>query len=154
DGDFVRVYVVGRLVAVASALLTVWLLFCLGGEWAGPFAGMLLAVSPSHLLQSNQVRVDVTMIAMMVLTLLAAIRIQSNARRTTNQSGWQFLLLGIAAGLAIAGKYSAVSTVAAIAIAALWLQRFPWRGILAVAGGTLLGFLCGSPYLLVGAPPF
>jgi len=139
DRDFVRVYVVGRLVAVASALLTVWLLFQFGG-WAGAFAAMLVAVSPSHMLQSDQVRVDVTMTAMLVLTLLLATR-ADNTRR--------FLLLGIAGGLAIAGKYSAISAVAAIVLAAVWLARFPWRGILAAAGGTVGGFIAGSPYILV-----
>ncbi len=148
DGDFVRVYVVGRLVAVASALLTVWLLFQFPGEWAGPFAAMLLAVSPSHMLQSDQVRVDVTMSAMLVLTLLVGIRLQSNA------SPVQFLFLGIAGGLAIAGKYSAVSAVAAILLAALWLRRFPWRGMLTAALGVLLGFIAGAPYILVKPQAF
>jgi hypothetical protein len=138
-GDFERVYVVGRLVAVAAALLTVWLLFAIGG-WAGAFAAMLVAVSPSHMLQSDQVRVDVTMTAMLVLALLLATRAD-----TTNR----FLLLGLAGGLAIAGKYSAISAVAAIALAAIVLARFPWRGMLAVAGGTVLGFISGSPYILI-----
>jgi hypothetical protein len=143
DGGFTRVYVVGRLVAVASALLTVWLLFQFPGVWAGPFAAMLVAVSPSHMLQSDQVRVDVTMTAMLALTLLVGIRLRNNARAV------QFLLLGIAGGLAIAGKYSAVSGVAAIVLVALWLQRFPWRGVLMAAAGLLLGFIAGAPYILV-----
>src|SRR5260370_39986106 len=121
DGDFVRVYVVGRLVAVASALLTVWLLFQFPGVWAGPFAAMLLAVSPSHMLQSDQVRVDVTMTAMLGLTLLVGTRLQSNAGPV------QFLLLGVAGGLAIAGEYSAGSRVAGIILASLLPQRFTWR---------------------------
>jgi 4-amino-4-deoxy-L-arabinose transferase-like glycosyltransferase len=140
--DFVRVYVAGRLVAVAAALVTVWLLFQIGGAWAAMFAAMLVSVSPSHLLQSDQVRVDVTMTALVVLTLLVAVRIGS-------RNAVPFLVLGIAAGLAIAAKYSAVSVVAAIAIAALWQQRFPWRGILATTGGTLLGFIAGGPYVVI-----
>lgn len=152
DGDFRRVYVVGRLVAVGTALFTVWLLFCFSGEWAGPFAAMLLAASPSHMLQSDQVRVDVTMTAMVVLTLLVGIRIQRTTGKTANQTIRQFLILGVAAGLAIAGKYSAVSAVAAITLTALWLQGFPWRGMLAVAGGTLLSFLCTAPFILTKSP--
>lgn len=148
DGDFVRVYVVGRLVAVASALLTVWLLFQFPGVWAGPFAALLVAVSPSHMLQSDQVRVDVTMVAMLVLTLLVGIRAQ-------NKTGAiQFLLLGIAGGLAIAGKYSAVSGVGAILLAALGLRGFPWRGILSATAGLLLGFIVGAPYILVKPQAF
>src|SRR5262249_20084765 len=88
-GDFVRVYVIGRLVAVAAALLTVRLLFQFREHGAGMFAAMLVAVSPSHLLQSNQVRVDVTMTAFLVLTLLAAMQTQVDRRPR------QFLFLGI-----------------------------------------------------------
>src|SRR5262249_53978518 len=110
DGDFARVYVISRLVAVAAALLTVGLLFQFSGEWVGIFAAMLVAVSPSHMLQSNQVRVDITMTALLILTLLAAVKTQVDGHPR------RFLLLGIAAGLAIAGKYSALTAVAAIAL--------------------------------------
>ena len=142
-GYFTRVYVVGRLVAVAAALFTICLLCTVTDGCAGVFAGGLVAVSPCHLLQSDQVRVDVTMTAMVVLTLLAAMRTQKNGRVR------QFLFLGFAAGLAMAAKYSALTVVAAIALAALALRRFPWRGILAVFGGTLLGFIAGGPYVII-----
>jgi Dolichyl-phosphate-mannose-protein mannosyltransferase len=112
DRDFSRVYVVGRLVAVVAALATVWLLFQVR---AGAFAAMLVAVSPSHLLQSDQVRVDVTMTALVVLTLVLALQVKSGNPKP-------FLVLGIAAGLAIAAKYSAISAVAVIVLAALWQQ--------------------------------
>lgn len=148
DGGFQRVYTIGRLVSVATALLTVWLLFLFPSSWAGPFAAMLVAVSPTHLLQSDQVRVDVTMMAMLTLTLLAALRIPGSA------GAGGFLLLGIAGGLAIAGKYSAVTAVIAIFLATLCLQRFPWRGAAALAGGALLGFCAGSPYVLIKPQAF
>jgi hypothetical protein len=143
EPDFTRVYVVGRLVAVATALLTIWLLFLFQETWAGAFAAMLVAVSPSHMLQSDQVRVDVTMTALLVLTLLAGVRAQKSGEPR------HFFFLGIAAGLAMAGKYSAVAPVAAIALVALGLCGFPERGVVAVGGGTLTGFLAGSPYLLI-----
>jgi hypothetical protein len=141
-GDFDRVYVLGRLVAVAAALFTVWLLWMIPGS-AGIFAAMLISVSPSHMLQSDQVRVDVTMTALLVLTLLAAMRTQ------TNRSARQFFLLGIAGGLAIAAKYSAVTAVAAIALAALILQRLPWRGVLACLAGSITGIVTGGPYIAI-----
>jgi hypothetical protein len=143
EPDFTRVYVVGRLVAVATALLTIWFLFLFQETWAGAFAAVLVAVSPSHLLQSDQVRVDVTMSALLILTLLAGVRAQKSSQAR------EFLFLGITAGLAIAGKYSAVAPVCAIALVALGLCRFPWHSVLAVGGGALTGFLAGSPYLLI-----
>jgi len=148
QGDFVRVYVVGRTVAIFAALFTVWLLFRFS---YGAFAAMLVAVSPSHVLQSDQVRVDVTMTAFVILTLLFGLRIHEPDKNlsATDATAWpQFLVLGIAAGLAISAKYSALTAVAPIALAALWLKRFPLRGILAVAGGGLLGFLASWPYFL------
>jgi hypothetical protein len=148
EPDFTRVYVVGRLVAVATALWTVWLLFLFQETWAGAFAAVLVAVSPSHVLQSDQVRVDVTMAALLVLTLLAGVRAQKSGEPR------QFFYLGIVAGLAMAGKYSAVAPVAAIALVALGLCRFHERSVLAVAGGALTGFLAGSPYLLIKPLPF
>src|SRR5262249_12393510 len=155
DGDFERVYVVGRLLSVGMALLTVWLLFCCGGEWAGPFAAILLAVSPSHMLQSDQVRVDATLTAMLVLTLLVAIRLQSLTPAITSRAVLRdFLLLGFVGGLAVAAKYSAVTAVAAIILVALWLRRFPWRGMLGVAAGGVLGFLFTAPFITAKSPVY
>ena len=139
--DFTRVYIAGRLVAVAMALLTVFLLF-LFESWRGAFAGFLIAVSPSHMLQSDQVRVDVTMTAMLTLMLLLA----------TKSARWVFI--GIAAGLSIAAKYSAISAVVAIALTALWRKGFTWQRVAQTIGGAALGFIAGSPYILVKAPAY
>jgi hypothetical protein len=141
EGDFDRVYIVGRLVAVAAALLTVWFLWLIpNGGWV---AAILIAVSPSHMLQSDQVRVDVTMTAMLALTLLIAVRAPGDP------SPRRFLLLGIAAGLAVAGKYSAISLVAATVAAALIVTRAPLGGWLSAVSGALLGFVGGGPYIAI-----
>ena len=150
DG-FERVYVIGRLVAVAAALLTVWLLFQFPG-WPGAFAAMLVAVSPVHVLQSDQIRVDVTMTAMLVLALWLA---QSSVRSSAAVKppplipARRFLLLGLAAGLTIAAKYSAITAALAIVLMVLLLNRFAFRATLASFAGVVLGFLAGAPYFLV-----
>jgi hypothetical protein len=133
---FARVYVVARLVAVAAALLTVWLLFQFPGEWAGPFCAMLVAVSPAHMLQSDQVRVDATMTAMLALTIVAAVR----ARRL-----W---MVGLAGGLAVAAKYSIATSVAAIVLTAV-LVRKKRTGVLEALGGGALGFVLGATVWLI-----
>ena len=134
DADFVRVYATGRLVAVAVALLTVWLLFRLP---AGEFAAMLVAVSPAHVLQSDQVRVDVTMAAMLVLMLVVA-----NGR-------FRPWLIGFIGGLAIAAKYSAITAVASVVVVLLAQAHFPWRGILQTVVAVPLGFIAGGPYVAI-----
>jgi len=133
---FARVYAVGRFVAVVAALFTVWVLFQFPGQWTGPFCAMLVAVSPAHMLQSDQVRVDVTMTAMLALTVVAALR----ARRS-----W---MVGFAAGLAVAAKYSIVTAAAAIALAAVATRKKP-RGLLEAAVGGVIGFLVGAPVWLI-----
>jgi hypothetical protein len=49
----------------------------------------------------------------------------------------------------MAAKYSAVSAVAAMCLAALILRRFPWRGAAAVLAGALIGFIEGGPYIVI-----
>jgi hypothetical protein len=132
--DFVREYVVARLVAVVLALFTVWALF---GVPEGRFAAMLVAVSPAHLLQSDQVRADVAMATMLALMLWFAAR------------PGRYFSMGFAGGLAIAAKYSAVSAVAAIVIAVLAADRLPWRGALRALAGVPLGFVAGGPYVAI-----
>jgi hypothetical protein len=140
-GDFDRVYVVGRLVAVAAALLTIFFLWLIPN--GGALAAILIAVSPAHVLQSDQVRVDVTMTAMLALTLLLAMRF--SAAMSPRQS----LFLGFAAGLAVAGKYSAISAAGTIVIAALILARSRLIGWLSTVSGSVLGFIAGSPYIVI-----
>jgi hypothetical protein len=141
EGDFDRVYVVGRLMAVAAALLTILFLWLIPN--GGAVAAMLIAVSPAHVLQSDQVRVDVTMTAMLALTLLIAMRV------STAPSPRGFFFLGVAAGLAVAGKYSAITSVAAIVLAALVLARPRLLSWLFAASGTVLGFIAGGPYIVI-----
>jgi hypothetical protein len=135
------VYAVGRLVAVAAALLTILFLWLIPN--GGAVAAILVAVSPAHMLQSDQVRVDATMTAMLALTLLIAIRF--GTALTPRRS----LFLGFAAGIAVAGKYSAISASAAIFIAALILARSHLLGWLSAVSGTVPGFIAGSPYIVI-----
>lgn len=149
--DFTRVYVLARLVAVAAALLTIWLLFRFPGWEPGAFAAMLVAVSPTHLLQSDQVRVDVTMTALLVLTMLIAARILADDGAVRSRD---FIILGLAAGLAVAAKYSAITAAAAIVAAVLWFERFRWRAVLASCASAAAGFVIGSPYILIKQEAF
>src|SRR5262249_40833976 len=132
EGQFARVYVAARLLSVGAALVTIWLLWSLPPGLGGSFCAILVALSPAHMLQSDQIRTDVTMVALLVLTLLMAARAHGP------------LPLGIAGGLTVAAKYSIVSAVAAIVAARSLRPRF-----LALAiGGSLAGFAAGAPYAL------
>lgn len=141
EGAFDRVYVVGRLVAVAAALLTILFLWLIPN--GGAVAAILVAVSPAHVLQSDQVRVDATMTAMLALTLLIATRF------STALTPRRSLFLGFAAGLAVAGKYSAISASAGLVLAALILARSHLLDWLSAVFGTVLGFIAGGPYIVI-----
>ncbi len=134
---FARVYIVARMVAVFAALVTVWLLFRFPGEWAGPFCAMVVAVSPAHMLQSDQVRVDATMTALLALTLIAALR----ARRL-----W---VLGLAAGLAVGAKYSIVTSAGAIVLAGVLVRKKRAGGVMEALAGAAAGFIIAAPFWLI-----
>ena len=145
-GEFEKVYVVGRLVSVAADLATVLLTFLLaamlGGRRAGLWAAALVACSPGHLLQAAQIRVDVTETMFVTLTAVLGLRLLASERRLL------WLGFGIAAGLAMAAKYSSAPMVLAAAAVALWPHRFAWSKARWWFLGVLGGFLAGEPFIL------
>jgi len=145
-GEFEKVYVVGRLVSTFADLATVFLVFLLGAQTAGPRAGLwasaLLAFSPGHLLQASQIRVDVTATTLVTLTALLASRLGVDARPR------QWLAVGLAAGLAFSAKYSTVLIVGALLALALWKNRPAWTAARWALAGVPAGFLIGEPFVI------
>jgi 4-amino-4-deoxy-L-arabinose transferase-like glycosyltransferase len=131
--------VAGRLLSVVAGLVSILLTFLLAsslfGCRAGLWAAALVAVSLAHLLASNQVRVDLTMTA---LVMLAACLAWRGARF------WG----GLAAGLVVAAKYSAVFVAIPLLGIALWPPRFSRRAASRAALGSLVGLVAGQPYIL------
>jgi hypothetical protein len=128
---FEQVFVAGRLVTAAFGIATVLLagrLACdAAGRRAGAWAALLLAVSPLHVVHSHFLTADA---AAGFWVLLAA---SALARRPD--------VMGIALGLAIATKPSAV-----FALVLLVFSRPPrLRALLGVPAG----FLAGEPYALL-----
>jgi hypothetical protein len=144
---FERVYAAGRLLSLLMALVSIALVFLLGREAAGGAAGLwaaaLVAVSPAHVLGSVQIRVDMTMLVLVVLTLwlcLKSLRPGSMAL---------LALMGGAAGLAVAAKYIAALTVLPAMLAVLVMRRGRPGAWAVAAGATAAGFMLGQPYVLV-----
>lgn len=135
---FERVYIVARLVSVATALAGIIAVFLLGREAAGAGAGLwaalLLAVSPAHVLTSAQIRVDVTMATLVTLAAWCGLR-------------GRMFSTGLAAGLAVTAKYSAVFMVTPMLLLAVWGRGRRAAG--RAAASVVLGCLIGQPYLLV-----
>ncbi len=144
-GEFQQVYVIGRLASVFADLVTVFLVFLLAAEAAGPRAGLwasaLVAFSPGHLLQASQIRPDVTAAMLVVLVALLAARWFEAAQPK------HWLLLGFAAGLAVSAKYSTALMVGAVVAFVMW--KNPGRPVARWAFlGAVAGFLLGEPYVL------
>ncbi len=146
-GAFERVYAAGRMLSTIMGLLCITLVFLLGREFvsdsAGLWAAALMAVSPVHLLASVQIRVDLTMVVLVVITTLLALR------ALHSESPKQLLLMGLTSGLAISAKPIALLMVLPVVVFTLWEHTarpatWAWVGALTVSG-----FIIGQPYIFV-----
>lgn len=149
-GSFERVYAAGRALSIVIGLISITLVYLLGREIqsaaAGLWAAAVVAASPVHLLGSTQVRVDLTMMALLMLTAWLGARAQKQ---------WQprlLIALGLAGGLAITAKYPAVFAALPMLGAITAASRFPLRASTFIGLGTIAGCLLGQPYLLTKLP--
>jgi YYY domain-containing protein len=149
---------VGRAISAMCDLGTLLLVFALGRRAFGRLAGLIaagfyaFAVLPIQL--SHFYAVD------LVLTFCVAATVYL-AARCADRGGWgAWILAGIAAGLAVGSKFSAVMLAAPLFVAALWrLPSGPVKrkaatvlGRMAVVGGVcLLAFALTNPFALIEA---
>ena len=115
--DFGRTLLLGRVLSVLAALLTIAVAVGagrrLGGTTAGLLAGALLALCPLHLQNSRFATVDV------LLTLLASVSVAALARWAEEERRADLIVAAVAAGLALATKVAALLLIVP-ALAALW----------------------------------
>jgi len=146
-GDFDTVYAAGRLLSTSLALLSIALMFLLGREAGGGSVGLwaaaLVAVSPAHMMASTQIRADITMLALVTLTVWLGLR------SLGSQSSRAMVWMGAAAGLAISAKYIAALTVIPVLLLVLARNHARPAAWAFVAGAAAAGFIFGEPYVLV-----
>jgi hypothetical protein len=141
----------GRLLVLACALFSIYLVVRLGvqlgGEHAGVAGGLFLAVTFMHIRESHHVWLDVPAGA----AALAAVAVCLRASRTTGLAAAG--VMGAAGGVALATKLSTFAIALPVLLAVLWGARGRLRLALArllVAGGTaFVAFAVLSPYTLV-----
>lgn len=146
---------VGRGVVALCSVLTVLLVYWLArqafGRRAGWLAGLLLAVSPTHIRNSHFIAPDVPMLLVSMACLCVAYLVLTRGRRQ------DYVLAGLLAGLAISTKYNAYAV-----LVPLLLAHFFQRGGRIVVDTDLLlaglacavGFLVGTPYAILDLPAF
>ncbi|HVN77716.1 MAG TPA: glycosyltransferase family 39 protein [Terriglobia bacterium] len=145
-GLFERVYATARALSVFLGLVSIVLVYIVGREVesaaAGLWAAAVVAASPVHLLASTQVRMDLTMMAMLILTVWLGVRAQKQWQP------WLLIALGIAGGLAITAKYPAAFVVLPLLVIVAADGRFPFRSAALMTLGTIAGCWMGQPYVL------
>lgn len=135
-------------VRVMQALLGAaipWLVFLaarrLWDAWTGLLAAFLLACDPMHLTYSWQMMGEVPQTFWVMLSFLCAVRVYQGGGLG------EYLLAGLAAGLAVATKmYGGYVVLAALAAHLLGARDRPWR-LLAVLAALLAGAALGTPHL-------
>ncbi len=146
-GEFAKVYMTGRIVAVSLGILTVYLVYALGrrmyGKPVGLMAAAFMAIAPLHAMHSKFMAVDVPATFFLVLSLIYAARIPKDARIRN------YILAGLFAGFAAATKYNAglvllslIAVHVACAKGRPMFQAFQPRmlaGVLSAGAGFLIG---------------
>ena len=148
DGYSPTAYWLCRMMSVVYGVLSLWLLFLIGRRVYSPEVGLLAAAIqaafPRHLLSSVEIKPDILVILLVVLTLYwtlgAALR-PSLAR---------FLLVGFGVGLAVSTKYTGIAAAFPITAATVVNGRRDRRqwGWLVLAGLTsVVTFVALNPFL-------
>lgn len=146
-------YHIARLHTAAFSAATIWLTYVLtrrvasdrAGQWAGLIAAALVAVSFNSVRSSHEAVTDAPLAAMTTIALIAIATMLQKSRRR------DYVLAGLAVGLACSTKYTATALLAPLLLAHL-LARPParWLSLDAAIGAAAMpvGFLIGSPAVL------
>lgn len=140
-----------RLIVVACAVATVGVAWVAGRRLAGPAGGLiaalLVALLPMHVLHSHYATVDVPQALFVALCLLFTLRLAAEPTRRN------YLLAGLAAGLAMSVKYNGALVILAPLLAHGLLPggglRPGWGRVAGMFGVMALAFFATSPFVLL-----
>lgn len=140
-----------RLIVVACAVATVWVAWAAGRRLAGPAGGLiaalLIALLPMHVLHSHYATVDVPQALFIALCLWFTLRLAADPTRRN------YLLAGLAAGLAMSVKYNGALVILAPLLAHALLRgsglRPGWGRVAGMLGVMALAFFATSPFVLL-----
>jgi dolichyl-phosphate-mannose-protein mannosyltransferase len=142
-----------RMMSVAYGVLSLWLLYLIGRRIYSPEVGLLaaaiLAAFPRHLLSSVEIKPDILVILLVVLTLYWTLGAAFRPRLA------RFLLVGFGVGLAVSTKYTGIAAAFPITGATVVNGRRDRRqwGWLVLAGLTsIVTFVILNPFLGVVFP--
>ncbi len=156
--DYDHITLVGRALSAFFDTGTVWLTYFLGRRLSGSkvvglLAAVFVAFTPFEVQLSHYFAVDTTLVFFTTLALLSYVALAQDG-------GVRWVILsGVATGLAVASKFSAMPLFLPLALAYLlyWL-RSDWRmalpRIFMTLGASLLTFLIAMPYAIIDFKDF
>lgn len=144
-------YLSGRIISALFGVMTIWMVYKLGrrtfGTSTGLIAAAIVALSPIHILLSQQVRMDTQMTFLIVLAFWYCLNILERHDWTS------YLLAGLFTGLATVTKYPAIVFSLSIAIthfiATPSRRLTDHRKLLGSAGTFIAGAFAGSPFVFL-----
>jgi 4-amino-4-deoxy-L-arabinose transferase-like glycosyltransferase len=147
--DPTRAFVVSRLVGTIFGVLTVLFVFKIARAAAGPreafLAALFLAINPFHVARSQMIEVDIPLTFFFALAAWVLVRIATQGRRS------DYLLAGMAIGLATSSKYT--GAVLVVPLLAAHLIASPsvrsWRWLLVGVVLSVAVFAVTSPYVFL-----
>jgi YYY domain-containing protein len=156
--DYDHITLVGRALSALFDTGTVWLTYFLGRRLSGSkvvgvLAAVFVAFTPFEVQLSHYFAVDTTLVFFTTLALLSYVALAQDG-------GVRWVILsGVATGLAVASKFSAMPLFLPLALAYLlyWL-RSDWRmalpRIFMTLGASLLTFIVAMPYAIIDFKDF
>jgi hypothetical protein len=142
-----------RAFSILLSILVVWLTWIVarqvtGSNSIGATAALIAAASPALVEHSATIGVDTLMALMCLLSVSIAWWVKSSF------SLWRLVLCGLVCGLAISSKYNALPVAVMPIVCCLAAGNLSPAAILIALFSPVLGFLLGSPYILVSIPLF
>jgi 4-amino-4-deoxy-L-arabinose transferase-like glycosyltransferase len=136
------------MVTIFCAMVIVRIL--LPGALAWLVTGLILALSPALVSSSTIIGVESPLAALVMLTVLTALR----AENEHNIHGGTILLTGLLAGLAVSTKYNIAPIVFVPLLLALMGSYVSTSRVAVALISPVVGFLAGSPFILTSLPLF
>jgi hypothetical protein len=148
-----RFFLAGRLMSVVYGLLTVWLIYLLAGGMYGHTAALLAAfftaVAPALVMHSRYMTTNMPGLFWVVLAFYFLKELMDGGRTK------HYLLAGMAAGFAMATRYSAAPLLPMMCVAHyLAPGKGGHRKLAAGIAAAALFFLLGEPYALLDYKDF
>ncbi len=156
--DYDHITLVGRALSALFDTGTVFVTYLLGRRLSkrkslALLAAAFVAFTPFEVQLSHYFAVDTTLTFFVALALLSYVAVAQ-----TGKVGW-VILAGVASGLALASKFSALPLLLPLGVAyLLYWRRTDWRMMVPRAcmslGAGVLSFVIAMPYALIDFPDF